>query len=116
MKILKYAAMSCVVLLTACSSMLPTPQIIRFSSDRGELAIEKVGCVIQRGQYTDRSGNGNARPFFKFIAVTEGGATAGQWYASCQAVVPNGTSTCDINGPRKAAFECANYDHFMMAN
>ena len=115
MKLLKIAVVLGTVSLIGCAGMVPTPQVIRFTGQGGELAVEKVGCVIERGRYTDLSGKGNRFPFYKFIAVTNSGETVAQWFASCPAVVPNGTARCTISGPKKAYFECGNYDQFKIS-
>jgi hypothetical protein len=102
--------------LGGCASMLPPEETHTFSNSRAKFTFVKSACVIDQGQYTDLTGKGNSHPMLKFIALTSSGATVGQWYALCEAVVPNGTSSCSISGPRKAYFECGNYDKFMMVN
>jgi hypothetical protein len=104
-----------VAALGGCSTVLPTPETIKFSGTGAEFAFEKKGCVLTNGRYTDLSGKGNSRPWMKFIAVTNGGQTVGEWMALCAAVVPNGTSSCEIVGPKKAYYECSNYDQFRLA-
>lgn len=104
------------VALCGCAGMLPAERKIQFSGSWGEFVFVKTGCVLDDGKYTDRSGKGNRLPLIKFIALTEQGATVGQWYARCDAVVANGTSSCAISGPKKAYYECDNYKKFMLVN
>jgi hypothetical protein len=109
---------SVLAILTAlggCAAVRPTSETIKFSGTGAEFAFEKRACVLTNGKYTDLSGKGNPRPWLKFIAVTNGGQTVGEWTAFCAAVVPGGTSSCDIVGPKKAYYECSNYDKFVLA-
>jgi hypothetical protein len=116
MKILNVTVACGVLALAGCAGMLPPTQVVRFSNDKAVIAIERVGCNLERGQYADTSGRGHAHPFFKVIAVSNSGATVGQWFGSCEAVTPNGSSSCLFSGPKRAAFECGNIDHFEIVN
>lgn len=116
MKAVIAVCVSTVALLAGCATMLPPEETFRFSGDKAEFTFVKSGCVLVRGKYTDRSGKGNTYPYVKFIAVSNSGETVGEWRASCSAVMPNGTSSCDISGPKKAYFECANYHKFSVVN
>lgn len=102
--------------LTGCAAMMPTEETISFSGAIANLTVIKRGCVMEQGQYTDRSGKGKSFPYVKFIAVSNSGETVGEWHASCKAVVPYGTSYCNISGTKKAHFECANYDKYTLVN
>lgn len=114
---LKFAfACAVAVVLSGCAALLPQAETIKFSGRNAELRVVKTGCVLDSGTYTDVSGRGNSHPMARFIAVSNGGQTVGQWTAYCEAVVPNGTSSCKIFGPKKAASECGNYDRYMVTN
>lgn len=114
---LKFAlAVAAVTILSGCAVLLPPAEVIKFSGTNADFSVVKTGCVLEPGRYTDTSGKGNSYPMVKFIAVTSGGQTVGQWTAFCEAVVPNGTSSCRIVGPKKAAFDCSNYDRYMVTN
>jgi hypothetical protein len=117
MKLFNFVSVSLIIFnLAGCSSMLPPDETRTLSNSRAKFTFVKSACVLGSGQYTDLTGKGNSHPMFKFIALTNSGATVGQWYALCDAVMPNGTSSCAISGPKKAYFECGDYDKFMMVN
>lgn len=116
MKLKCALAVAVVAILSGCAVLLPPATVINFTGTKGDFSVVKTGCVLESGRFTDKSGRGNPYPLVKFIAVTNSGQTVGQWTAICEAVVPNGTSNCRISGPKKAAFECSNYDQFMIAN
>ncbi len=103
-----------VVGLAGCAVMAPGNEPYRFSNEKSEFSFVKIGCVLDQGKFTDRSGKGNSYPYIRVIAITNGGETVGQWSASCRAVVPNGSSSCSISGPQKAFFECTNYHTFQV--
>lgn len=76
---------------------------VRFTGQEAEFSFVKGGCLMKKGQYTDRSGRGRSSPFIKFIAVSDNGQTIGEWKAYCKSVAPNGTSSCEIHGEGTAA-------------
>lgn len=116
MKLKCAIAVAVIAALGGCAAMLPPPETIRFSGENAKFSFVKTGCVLGSGTYTDLSGKGKSRPMLKFIAVTSAGQTVGQWTAFCEAVAPNGTSTCNISGPKKSYYQCDNYDEFMVTN
>lgn len=116
MKLKCAISVAVITALGGCAAMLPPPKTIRFSGEEAKFSFVKTGCVLDSGTYTDLSGKGKSRPMLKFIAVTSAGKTVGQWTAICEAVVPNGTSSCSILGPKKAYYQCDNYDEFMVTN
>lgn len=112
MNILKKITLFAAVSVAGCAGVVQPSQTIRFAGPKAELTIEKKGCELGNARYTDLSGKGSSGSFTKFIAVSDSGITAGQWYASCPAVVPFGSSACRISGPQRAYFECSNYHKF----
>jgi hypothetical protein len=97
--------------LTGCA-VLPQDEQYGFSNASAKFSFVKQGCVIEEGKYTDVSGKGKSRPYIKLIAVTNGGETVAEWSGYCNTVIPNGSSQCRLSGPRKASFQCANYDSY----
>lgn len=85
-------------ILQACATGVLDEKRIKFSDEYGELTVVKRGCLIKRGEYSNRSGRVNSAPSVKFIAVGKGEKKIGEWYASCKAAEPNTTSDCDISG------------------
>lgn len=81
-----------------CAVGVLNEQRIKFSDEDAELVVVKRGCLIRRGEYSNRSGRVNSSPSVKFIAVGKGEKKIGEWYASCKAAEPNRTSDCDIMG------------------
>lgn len=103
MSIIKPIAMLLLVAaLQGCATAVLQEQRIQFSGENAEFTVVKTGCMIRRGQYTDKTGRGNASPYIKFIAVADDGRTLAQWRATCRAVAPNGTSDCDVSGDGQA--------------
>ena len=88
--------------LQGCATEATQEQNIYFSGAKADFTVVKTGCAIRSGQYTDKTGKGNAYPSILFIAVAEDGRTLAQWGATCRAVAPNGTSECKISGSGKA--------------
>lgn len=91
---------------------LPEEKVISFSNASAKFSVVKYGCVIEEGKYTDVSGNGKSKPFVRLIALANGGETVAEWTGYCDTVIPNGTSRCQMFGPRKAASQCSNYETY----
>ena len=109
MKSITYFSVALAMTLQGCAPMVTPVESVDFAGSTFRLSIEKHGCVLGPGRYTDLSGKGNSMPALRFIALDASDNTVGEWYASCEAVVPNGSSICRINGPKRAHFECSNY-------
>lgn len=104
-----------------CATGVLKEEKIRFSGDKSEFIFVKSGCFLKSGQFTDRSGQGKSFPLIKFIAVSDGGKTIGEWRAFCRAVAPNGTSDCDIRGEGRAydgggGMGCPDFQNFRIVN
>ena len=95
------------LILQGCAGYVPPNSgQVEFRSSMFEFSAIRYGCVFETGKYKDLSGLGNPHPSFRFIATSASGVTQGQWMVFCDAVVPNGISTCRISGPRRAHFQC----------
>lgn len=100
--------------LASCAG-LPQEEVHSFSNASGKFSFVKLGCVIEDGRYTDISGNGKTNPRIKLLAVTNSGETVAEWYGTCNTVIANGSSQCRMSGPKKASFQCANYDTYRVS-
>lgn len=122
MKLLNLLAIAiALILVQGCATGMSSAQQIKFSSNTGELTFVTSGCYLTNGKFTDRSGNGNRFPHFKFIAVDDSGNTKAEFYARCSAVAGNGTSDCRISPDQVAqalfgGWGCPNLGRFKLFN
>lgn len=104
-----------------CATGVLNEQGIRLSGKKGDFTIVRAGCNFKSATYVDRSGKGNSIPRLSFIAVSNEGQTLASWHASCDAVVPNGSSNCTVTGGAGAfdgggGFGCPAFQNFRIVS
>lgn len=91
-------AIGAVFVLSACASMLASKtQQHLWALDNGNgFGITQTRCNVDIAVFVNKSNQATSGQTFRFIATNSAGVTRGEWSASCQPTVANGSSSCDV--------------------